>query len=168
MSSVDKLMRFVHIPKNDEDNEYDGFEEYDDLEELDEDEYEMDEPKERMDSPFPFKKNKVKSSAFRRQDASYDEKGGNMEVVCFKPKAVEETYALCDTLKDGRAVILNLEEVEMAVAQRILDFVSGSCYSLEANFQFISKNIFMVTPKTIPITNNYGETVGRSNSFDME
>ena len=61
-----------------------------------------------------------------------------MEVCVIKPKNVEEAREITDTLLSGRAVILNLEGLHVDVAQRIIDFTSGSCYSINGNLQKVS------------------------------
>lgn len=56
----------------------------------------------------------------------------NMEVCVIKPSSMEDTREIADTLVDNSTVILNLEGIDMELAQRIIDFTSGACYSLEA------------------------------------
>ena len=48
-----------------------------------------------------------------------------------KPASMEDTREIADTLLDNATVILNLEGIDVELAQRIIDFASGACYSLE-------------------------------------
>ena len=54
----------------------------------------------------------------------------NMEVCVIRPTSMEDTREIADTLVDNSTVILNLEGIDMELAQRIIDFTSGACYSL--------------------------------------
>ena len=54
----------------------------------------------------------------------------NMEVCVIKPTSMEDTREIADTLVDNSTVILNLEGIDVELAQRIIDFTSGACYSL--------------------------------------
>ena len=54
----------------------------------------------------------------------------NMEVCVIKPTTMEEAREIADTLVDNSTVILNLEGIDVELAQRIIDFTSGACYSL--------------------------------------
>ncbi len=53
-----------------------------------------------------------------------------MEVCVIKPSSMEDTREIADTLVDNSTVILNLEGIDVELAQRIIDFTSGACYSL--------------------------------------
>ena len=54
----------------------------------------------------------------------------NMEVCVIKPASMDDTKEIADTLVDNSTVILNLEGIDVELAQRIIDFTSGACYSL--------------------------------------
>ena len=50
----------------------------------------------------------------------------NMEVCVIKPTSMEDTREIADTLVDNSTVILNLEGIDVELAQRIIDFTSGA------------------------------------------
>ena len=81
----------------------------------------------------------------------------SLEVCMIRPKSVEEGREICDTLLSGRAVVINLEGINMDVAQRIIDFTSGACYSMNGNLQKISSYIFIVTPQSVELSGDFQE-----------
>ncbi len=81
----------------------------------------------------------------------------NLEVCMIRPKSVEEGREICDTLLSGRAVVINLEGINMDVAQRIIDFTSGACYSMNGNLQKISSYIFIATPQSVELSGDFQE-----------
>ena len=85
--------------------------------------------------------------------------GGNMEVCVIKPSSMEDTRDIADTLIDRCTVVLNLEGIDVDVAQRIIDFSSGACYSIGGSLQKVSSYIFILTPANVEIT---GEPLPRS------
>ena len=89
----------------------------------------------------------------------------NMEVCVFKPTNVDDGRDISDTLSSGKAVILNLEGLDITVAQRIIDFTSGSCYAMSGNMQKISHYIFIITPKSVDISGDFQEIL--SGSIDV-
>lgn len=89
----------------------------------------------------------------------------SMEVCVIKPKNVEEAREITDTLLSGRAVVLNLEGLNVDVAQRIIDFTSGSCYSINGNLQKISNYIFIITPENVDISGDFQDIF--DGGFDM-
>lgn len=76
----------------------------------------------------------------------------NMEVCVIKPSVFEDCLQVADALLDGRSVVLNLEGVAAEPSQRIVDFVSGACYSLKAHFESISKAVYVITPESVYIS----------------
>lgn len=80
-----------------------------------------------------------------------------MEVVVIQPLAYDEAQIICDHIKMKRPVVLNLEKMEKNIAQRIMDFVSGSCYTLNGNLQRITNNIFIIAPENVDIAGDFRE-----------
>ena len=48
--------------------------------------------------------------------------------------------------------ILNLEGLDVNIAQRIIDFASGSTYAIGGSLQKISQYIFILTPASVDIS----------------
>jgi len=69
-----------------------------------------------------------------------------------------------ETLLQNRAVVLNLEGLDVDIAQRIIDFTSGSCYAINGNLQKISNYIFIITPQTVEISGDFQDIFGGSSS----
>ena len=114
---------------------------------------EMDEmPEEKPVSPLR-KRNQPSNVVSMRQPRS-------LEVCMIRPKTVEEGREICDTLLAGRAVVINLEGINMDIAQRIIDFTSGACYSINGNLQKISNYIFIVTPQSVELFGDFQELLG--------
>ena len=85
-----------------------------------------------------------------------------MEVCMIKPSTFDDAREICETLLTGRAVVINLEGIHIEVAQRIIDFTSGACFSMGGNLQMISKYIFIVTPKTVELSGDFQDIVALS------
>ena len=89
-------------------------------------------------------------------------KGGNMEVCVVKPTSVDDSREITETLLSGRTVILNLEGMDLEVAQRIIDFISGATFAISGNLQKISNYIFLVTPTNVDISGDLQDLLGGS------
>ena len=84
----------------------------------------------------------------------------NMEVCVIKPTTMEEAREIADTLVDNSTVILNLEGIDVELAQRIIDFTSGACYSLGGSLQQVSSYIFVLGPYNVDITGDLQNILG--------
>ena len=74
-----------------------------------------------------------------------------------KPASMEDTREIADTLLDNATVILNLEGIDVELAQRIIDFAS---YSLNGSLQKISSYIFVLGPSSVDITGDLQNILG--------
>ena len=90
--------------------------------------------------------------------------GVSMEVCVIRPNSVEDAREITETLLNGRTVILNLEGMDLEIAQRIIDFTSGAAYAISGNLQKISNYIFLVTPTNVDISGDLQDLL--NTSFD--
>lgn len=87
-----------------------------------------------------------------------------MEVCVIKPTTIEDEIEITDTLLNGRTVVINMEGLNVEIAQRIIDFTSGSTYAMHGNLQKISNYIFLATPSGVDIS---GDIQNLMESFDL-
>ena len=88
-----------------------------------------------------------------------------MEVCVIKPTSVEDAREITDTLLENHTVLLNMEGLDVDMAQRIIDFTSGSTYAIAGNLQKISHYIFILTPKNVDVSGDFQEIL--SGAFDV-
>ena len=151
MGKFDSILSAFKM-NNDDDEDYDDYEDYEDYDAA---------PKSRRsesasnDNPEPEKKRGSFLSPITSKNSYGSKKGqnmNNMEVCVIKPTTFEEALQIADALLEGRSVVLNLEGINNQLAQRIVDFVTGACYSLKAHFESISKFVFVITPEAVYIS----------------
>ena len=167
MSVLDKFLNIMRLNPDDDDDFYN--EDYDDYE----DDYE--------DEPVKEKPSKRKGKAKARDEDEFDDdyeepakektartsskvtpirpakkqSSPGMEVCVIKPTSVEDAREITETLLNSRTVVLNVEGLDVEIAQRIIDFTSGSCFAISGNLQKISNYIFIITPSTVDISGDF-------------
>jgi cell division inhibitor SepF len=90
----------------------------------------------------------------------------SLEVCIMKPTSFEDSQDICDMLLSGRAAVINLEGFDVDVAQRVMDFVSGSVYAMNGKLHQISSYIFIISPDTVDISGDYLDLI-RQNGFEV-
>ena len=73
------------------------------------------------------------------------------EVVLFRPGSFNDTSKAADDLRNRKAVIVNMENVDKAMARRVVDFLSGCVYALEGNDKKVSQSAYIFCPKNVEI-----------------
>ncbi|MBO8462584.1 MAG: cell division protein SepF [Firmicutes bacterium] len=94
--------------------------------------------------------------------------GRGGEVYVIKPQEFNEAQVVADFLKDGKTIVINMEGIEIYAAQRIIDFISGSCYALNGTLQAISSNIFIAAPEAIEVAGDLREEILNENLISPE
>ncbi len=158
MSFWDNVKKFTQ-PYADDD-----YDEYDDEDELEEYEEEAEVRSSRSGRrPNPFKMNSMDDDdsfdidttpapavpvGFSGQIIS----GGNkQEVVLFHPSNFNDTSKAADDLRAKKAVILNLENVDKAMARRVVDFLSGCSYALDGTVRKVAQSTYLFCPHNMDV-----------------
>ena len=99
--------------------------------------------------------------------------GSSMRMVVYQPQSYDDTQRIIDDLKSGRPVIANLEDLNVDIAQRVLDFLSGAVYGVDGSIRKISRGIFVLAPQHVDISGNVLGNItsdlrsGRSSYFSL-
>lgn len=156
MNVMDKLLEKLQMGDGIEDGEYIDDEEFDErgTEMMREEEFE-----EKPKKPV----NKISTMKQKRPSSV----SNGMEVCVIKPTDIDDGRSITDTLLKNRTVVLNLEGLDVSLAQRIIDFSSGSCYAIKGNMQKISNYIFVITPASIDISGDFPESMTTGGALDV-
>jgi len=162
MGVLDKFLNVMRLnPDEEEDffNEDYDFDEEDDIEEEKPAKSSFKSKKEKEDDFIDdYKEKPVKTTPKVtpiRQSKRTNGGANNMELCVIKPTSVEDAREITETLLNNRAVILNVEGLDVEVAQRIIDFTSGSTFAISGNLQKISNYIFVITPASVDISGDF-------------
>lgn len=169
MSFLDKIMDSMHLSNDD----------YDDYDDFDDDYEEEPAKKSRIfkkkEKDFDYDEDdgsvkdtkvvKPKTSAPRITPMRSKKSSGAMEVCVFKPTLFDESREITDTLLNNCTVVLNFEGLDVEIAQRIIDFTSGSCYAMGGNLRKVSNYIFIMTPRNVDLAGDFQEIV--AGAFDV-
>ncbi len=169
MGVMDKFLNYMKLNDDDDDDYY-----YDN-------DYEDDEPvetkapvmnkkasvikeeSEEVERPVSKRNQSVganKITQMRQPASKRVSAGAGMEVCVMKPTSIEDAREITDTLLANRTVVLNLEGIDVDIAQRIIDFTSGSCYAISGNLQKISHYIFIITPSSVDVSGDFQDIFG--------
>ncbi len=153
MGSMDKFINFMKMNNTGDDED-----EYIDHDYEEEDEEYAPSPKrvappEEDDDRGPHRPHRQTATRgnFSKKGASMNN-SSNMEICFCKPTSFEDATQVADALLSNRSVVLNLEGLDMALAQRIFDFATGSTYAVQGKLEAISKYVYMITPESVNIS----------------
>lgn len=169
MGVLDSFLKFMSLD-NDEYEDDDFFEEEEELvDKHKKNFFKKDKDNDNFDDDDSFFKKKTKTNTHTANKVTPMRqplrKGVSMEVCVIKPTAVDDAREITETLLTGRTVILNMEGLDLEIAQRIIDFTSGATFAIDGNLQKISNYIFLVTPTNVDISGDLQDLL--NSSFDV-
>ncbi|HWP98040.1 MAG TPA: cell division protein SepF [Syntrophomonadaceae bacterium] len=89
-----------------------------------------------------------------------------MKVVMCEPQTFDEVQVLADHLKNRKQLIISFENTTPDIARRVIDFLSGSIYSLDGTCQQLGSNIFVFAPSNMEISRDKGSIMRRHNFWN--
>lgn len=108
-----------------------------------------------------------REKAARKAKPAKNKKGSHsqMNLNVIRPSSMEDTKDIADILKESRPVVLNLEGIDIDMAQRIIDFTCGVCYALDGDLKIVSNYIYLITPDGV---DTYGDVQSILDGSDFE
>ncbi len=178
MGFLDNFLGKINLNGDEPGDDYEGYDDIDDVEDDDDDmeeyaaakshqksERRKSEAEEEEDEVVIPKKKSFKSSAApvsKVVPMRTNTPAKQAEVCMILPKGYENSSEIADILLQGKTVVLNMEGMNIDAAQRIIDFTSGACYTMGGNLQKISKKIFIATPSNIALSGDFVNLLGES------
>ena len=131
------------------DDEYDDYDE--DIDVFEEEAAPAQRPVRRESRPEP-----VSQTSERSESTGFNGKVLNMNsnkpsVVLFRPTSFNEATKAADDLRDRKAVIVNMENVEPSMARRVVDFLSGCAYALDGKVKKIALATYLFCPHSMDV-----------------
>jgi cell division inhibitor SepF len=117
-----------------------------------------DEEEEYVEEPEPLRPQTQKQQPVKTQNVvSLQSVQKSSKVVLIEPRMYSEAQEIADHLKNRRAVVVNLQRIDLDQAKRIVDFLSGTVYAIGGDIQKIGMSIFLCTPDNVEVSGNISE-----------
>lgn len=75
------------------------------------------------------------------------------KVMVTKPANYDDAREIAEAIKSRKIVLVNTTGLETKIAQRLVDFISGSCFVLGAQLQEIEQRVYLLSPSNVEVTN---------------
>lgn len=75
------------------------------------------------------------------------------KVMVTKPTNYDDAREIAEAIKSRKIVLVNTNGLETKIAQRLVDFISGSCFVLGAQLQEIEQRVYLLSPSNVEVTN---------------
>ncbi|MBV8066970.1 MAG: cell division protein SepF [Candidatus Eremiobacteraeota bacterium] len=76
---------------------------------------------------------------------------GNSQVSLYSPRSYQDVVEIADSLRNRQVVIVNLQNADRTLLQRVVDFTSGVAYTIDGKIQKLAESIYLVVPAGIVV-----------------
>ncbi len=87
------------------------------------------------------------------------------QVVLTRPESFNDAPTIANNLRSKKAVVLNLENVDKALARRVVDFLSGCTYALDGSVKKISQATYLFCPHNMEVLGDLKNLQGEVESY---
>jgi cell division inhibitor SepF len=93
---------------------------------------------------------------------------GGTQVSVYSPRSYQDVVEIADSLRNRQVVIVNLQNADRTLLQRVVDFTSGVAYTIDGKIQKLAESIYLVVPAGI-VVNAAGlrESMMADGTFDF-
>jgi len=138
-------MDFFKSKRNTQDNDNQYDENYYGRQEQETEDYGYSAPKQEQD--YDRREAPARKPAF-----SSAASGASYSMKLMKPSLYTDGPVIAEELLKGNAVIINLENASAEVASNLIFFLDGVIYAIDGHLKAVSSTTFMLTPRTMDIT----------------
>lgn len=89
----------------------------------------------------------------------------HLQVIVVKPEKYSDAAAIADHFKNKKTVVLNLDNTNKDVANRLIDFLGGVAYAADGDLKRIANTTYIIVPMNVDISGDMIEELGSNNDF---
>lgn len=85
-----------------------------------------------------------------------------LQVIVVKAEKFTDAAEIADHFKNKRAVVLNLDNTNKDVANRLIDFLGGVAYAADGDLKRIANTSYILVPYNVDISGDMIEELGNN------
>lgn len=83
-----------------------------------------------------------------------------MEMILIKAASYDDLEEIASSIKNRKVVVVNFEDLDKDVAQRMVDFLSGAVFALDGQPKKVSGGTFIFSSSNVDLTGHIMESDG--------
>ena len=91
----------------------------------------------------------------------------NLEIVLFKATSYDDMQEIARQIKERKIAVVNFEDMDKDVAQRMVDFLSGAAFALDGAHRKVSGGTFIFSSSQVDVSGQIVTKEGVSESDDF-
>lgn len=88
------------------------------------------------------------------------------KIMIVEPRAYGDAKEIANRLKQNETILVNFRSMDEKQARRVIDFLTGTVYSLAGDIRRVNQEIFLCTPPGIQIDGGEARTLMEEQMFE--
>lgn len=89
----------------------------------------------------------------------------HLQVIVVKPEKYSDAAAIADHFKNRKTVVLNLDNTNKDVSNRLIDFLGGVAYATDGELKRIANTTYIIVPVNVDISGDMIDELGSNADF---
>ena len=89
----------------------------------------------------------------------------HLQVIVVKPEKYSDAAAIADHFKNKKTVVLNLDNTNKDVSNRLIDFLGGVAYATDGELKRIANTTYIIVPVNVDISGDMIDELGSNADF---
>ncbi len=89
----------------------------------------------------------------------------HLQVIVVKPEKYSDAAAIADHFKNKKTVVLNLDNTNKDVSNRLIDFLGGVAYATDGELKRIANTTYIIVPVNVDISGDMIDELGNNADF---
>ena len=148
------------MPARERDSHYSSSRGYSRKESTPQDNYGYDDPQDDMDYEDDYRAPASSYSSYGNSSSSskiINHPANNVRhrTMIYQLTSYEDSRDVIDDLLEGHSVLINLEDLDLDQAQRIVDTLIGACYAINSTIKPAAKQTYLLAPESVEVAGTY-------------
>ena len=133
----------VYLGLAEDDDRYEGYDDYD----VEADRHEDEREERRPAEVTPLPQRTPVARVVRDHDGA-----GLTRITTIHPRTYYDAKGIGESFRDGVPVIMNLTDMQDAEAKRVVDFAAGLTFGLQGQMERVTAKVFLLSPAHIEVS----------------
>lgn len=111
---------------------------------------------EEDDAPPPAERTEHRApvTPIKRAEAQSESDNELRRITTIHPRSYKDAKVIGESFRDNIPVIMNVTDMDVSEAKRLIDFSSGLTFALNGSIERVTEQVFLLTPANLEVLEN--------------
>jgi cell division inhibitor SepF len=112
------------------------------------------EPEDDVEPPAEQPEHRAPVTPIKRAEAQSESDNELRRITTIHPRSYKDAKVIGESFRDNIPVIMNVTDMDVSEAKRLIDFSSGLTFALNGSIERVTEQVFLLTPANLEVLAN--------------